>query len=63
MCEGVLFILITGATFVFARMAPDYVGPLTVLGPRYLLACLLLLSFVPHESSMPNKCVDIGPPR
>jgi drug/metabolite transporter (DMT)-like permease len=44
--EGILVVLILGSTLVFAKMALDYMGPLTLTGLRYFLAFLLLFSFV-----------------
>jgi drug/metabolite transporter (DMT)-like permease len=48
--ECVLFTLIAGSTLVFAKMALDYLGPLTLTGLRYFLAFLLLLPFMFHHS-------------
>jgi len=46
--EGVLFTLIAGSTLVFAKLALDYLGPLTSASLRFLLASLLLLPFWFH---------------
>jgi drug/metabolite transporter (DMT)-like permease len=50
--ECMLFTLIAGSTLVLAKIALDYLGPLTITGVRYLLAFLLLLPFVLHRSRL-----------
>ncbi len=44
--EGGLVTLIWASSFVLVKMGLVYVGPLTLAGMRYFLACLLVLPFV-----------------
>jgi probable blue pigment (indigoidine) exporter len=52
--EGVLVTLIWASSFVFVKMALDYLEPLTVAGLRYYLAFLMLLPFMPRSSPIPS---------
>jgi drug/metabolite transporter (DMT)-like permease len=46
MAEGVVVTLILGSTLPVAKMALDYLGPLTITSLRYSLAFLLLFPFM-----------------
>jgi drug/metabolite transporter (DMT)-like permease len=52
--EGVLVTLIWASSFVFVKMALDYLEPLTVAGLRYFLAFLMLLPFMSRSSPIPS---------
>ena len=49
--EGILATLIWASSFVFVKIALNYMGPLTIAGLRYFLASLLLLPFVAHPKN------------
>jgi drug/metabolite transporter (DMT)-like permease len=51
--EGVLVTLIWASSFVFVKMALDYLEPLTVAGLRYFLGFLMLLPFMARSSPIP----------
>ena len=50
--EGVTVAIIFGSTLVLAKIALAYMGPLTLLALRYLLASLLLLPFVVRRRAL-----------
>jgi drug/metabolite transporter (DMT)-like permease len=52
--EGVLVTLIWASSFVFVKMALDYLEPLTVAGLRYFLGFLMLLPLMARSSPIPS---------
>jgi drug/metabolite transporter (DMT)-like permease len=50
--ECILFTIIAGSTLVFAKIALDYLGPLTITGLRYFLAFLFLLPLLLHNKGL-----------